>query len=178
MAIEYEVKLLGVDVDKIRNMLSENGAVKGKSLNFRRVIFDTTPIDKNAWVRLRTDGDFTSLTYKRTVSRAIDGTEEIEVSVDSFDHTRELLEKSGLSSRNYQENRRELFYWNDCEISIDTWPMLEPYVEIESTNTESVESCVARFSGLYQETTTDSTDKLYDRIGVDLKGIAQLRFSD
>lgn len=178
MAIEYETKLLGIDPNKIRGMLLKNGATKGESLNFRRIIFDTIPADNNAWVRLRTDGSHTTLTYKKTMTRSIDGTEEIEVNVDDFDHARELLERCGLSSRNYQENKRELFYWYDCEISIDTWPLLDPYLEIESTNTESVEKCLAKFSGYYKEVTTDSTDKLYNRIGLDIKKITQLKFSN
>ncbi len=177
MAIEYEIKLLGINPDKIRNMLLDRGATKGELLSFRRVIFDTIPLDNNAWVRLRTDGSHTTLTYKKTVSSSINGTEEIEISVDNFDHTRELLERSGLSSRNYQENKRELFYWQDCEISIDTWPMLDPYLEIESKDTESVEKCLAGFSGYYTETTTDSTDKLYSHIGLDIKDMPELKFS-
>lgn len=177
MAKEIELKLLGVAPQEIRKFLTANKATFDAVYNFKRVIFDVVPTTKDAWIRLRTDGQTTTLTYKNIHSDEIDGTEEIEIIVDSFTETKSLLEKSGLVSRNYQENIREQYFWQDCQITIDSWPMLDPYVEIESTSKELVNNCLAKFSGLYSSTTTDSTDKLYTDKGIDLRSMAELKLS-
>lgn len=176
MSREIEVKLLGIKVDEIRSFLKTNNATFDATYNFKRVVFDTLPVNPNAWIRLRSDGNETTLTYKHIHSDAIDGTEEIEISVDAFDNTKDLLEKAGLTSRNYQENRREQYFMNDCQITIDTWPQLAPYVEIEAASTVLVDSCVKLFEGLYTTKTTDSTDKLYTQQGINLHNIAELKF--
>lgn len=176
MSREIEIKLLGINADTIRTFLSNKGASFDAIYNFKRVVFDTTPINPDAWIRLRSDGTTTTLTYKHIHSDAIDGTEEIEVVVNSFEETKKLLEKSGLVSRNYQENTREQYFWNDCQITIDTWPQLAPYVEIEASHEELVRSCLDLFDGLYERTTTESTDTLYANQGINLHDIKELTF--
>jgi len=176
MAVEYEIKLLGVQPDAIRSFLSGRGVERNGILNFKRVIFDTIPVDPMAWIRLRSDGKTTTLTYKKTHSRTIDGTEEVEVVVDDFDETKSLLTKAGLGARNYQENTREVYDFMDCQVTIDTWPRLNPYVEVESINQALVEACVKEFDGLYERTTTDSTDVLYEQQGINLRAIEELKF--
>ena len=178
MSREIEIKLLDINVEEIRTFLKSKDASFDAKYNFKRVVFDTIPTNPDAWIRLRSDSTTTTLTYKCIHSDAMNGTEEIEVTVDSFGDTKELLEKAGLTSRNYQENTREQYFWNDCQITIDTWPQIAPYVEIESTSEELVADCLKRFEGLYGRTTTDSTDKLYADQGINLHDIKELKFDE
>lgn len=45
----------------------------------------------------------------------------------------------------------------------------------KSLYVSKVERYVEKFAGLYTEMTTDSTDELYARAGIDLKSIAELK---
>lgn len=176
MAIENEVKLLGVDVNEIREFLLKNKIHRDQLINFRRVIFDTIPVDNNAWIRLRTDGSTTSLTYKKSQSNTIDGMHEIETITGNFDDTRQILTAAGLKARNYQENRREVYNGFDCMITIDFWPLIPPYVEIEAASKEQVEACLLKFTGLYERATSNSTESVYQSYGIDLRSIDSLTF--
>lgn len=176
MTVECEIKLLGINPKAIRNFFAEQGAKCQARLNFKRVIFDTMPVDPNAWIRLRSNGDETTLTYKKIHSKAIDGTEEIETTIGNFEKMKDLLQKAGLDSRNYQENTREVYKWMDCEITIDSWPLLDPYVEVEAANKAIVEECVKKLNGLYKTSTTESTDSLYEKQGINLRSITELKF--
>lgn len=176
MATENEIKLLGVDVEKVKKFLEAENIPCDEVLNYKREVFDTIPIDENAWIRLRSDGKKTTLTYKKSHADTIDGMQEIEVVTDSFDDTKDLLTAAGLKARNYQENRREVYHGFDCMITIDYWPLIPAYVEIEAETKERVESCLAKFEGLYESTTSNSTEAVYQANGIDLRSIDNLVF--
>jgi adenylate cyclase, class 2 len=53
-----------------------------------------------------------------------------------------MFEAAGLRSNAYQENTRETWHKGNAEIVIDTWPGLEPYIEVEA-DTESVVQDIA-----------------------------------
>lgn len=176
MNTENEIKLLGIHEDAVRSFLKQNNIECEATLEFKRVIFDTIPADKDAWIRLRTDGNETTLTYKKSTSDTIDGMQEIEVVTDSFDNTKQLLSSAGLTPRNYQENRREVYHAFGCMITIDFWPLIDPYVEIEAETKEEVEACLSKFEGLYESATSNSTQTLYEAKGIDLRSIDSLTF--
>ncbi|USN54196.1 MAG: hypothetical protein H6765_06430 [Candidatus Peribacteria bacterium] len=59
---------------------------------FRRYVYDAKPVSYERWLRLRTDGSLTQLTFKHIVDESrIDGVKEWEVTVDDFDMTNLLL---------------------------------------------------------------------------------------
>jgi adenylate cyclase class 2 len=169
--IEYEVKILDIDVAEITKNLSEIGYTPQRKRSFRRIIFDTIPEDKNKWVRLRTDGFITTLTYKEYLRDSIDGVKEIEVEVDNFENCRSLLESSGLRSRSYQENSRTDFINKSmsAEISIDEWPNIPPYLEIESKSVGDVEKMVSDLKLESHEKTSETTANVYKRYGLTLE---------
>jgi adenylate cyclase, class 2 len=47
---------------------------------------------------------------------------------------KEILTLLGAPKKAYQENRRELWTLGGVEITIDEWPFLEPFVEIEGSS--------------------------------------------
>lgn len=176
MAIEHEIKLLGIDVDGVTAFFKSIGVAKESSLFFKRNIFETVDQDKDAWIRLRTDGNKTTLTYKKSVSNAVDGMIEIEIIVNDYDDTRELLQAAGLKIKSYQENKREIYQWLGCEISIDYWPQIPAYLEIEGSSIKVVEKCLKELEKFSKKTTSLSTEKVYDSYGIDLTSIAELKF--
>ena len=107
MNIEYEVRVLEIDVLNFQKKLEELGAVKKWERLQKRYTYDFTPKRDNSWVRLRTNGEETTLTIKTVVDKNdLGGTQEHEVVVSDFEKMNDILEKLGYKHRNYQENKR------------------------------------------------------------------------
>ena len=149
---EIEVKFINIDQDKLQLKLAEIGAKKIGEYFYRRRVFDYPDwrLDKAAsWLRLRDEGDCITLSFKkRTGADAHDGTsndtgmEEIEVKVNDFDRTAELILKLGFIEKHYAENKRVRWIKDDVEFDIDTYPELEPYLEIEAPTWEKVDKAI------------------------------------
>jgi len=136
MKTEYEAKFLNVDIDDMRQKLKAVDARLEKPMRMmRRVTIDTDDLKKkNAFLRVRDEGDRVTLTYKQFDSLSVDGAKEHEIIVSDFDETIALLAAIGLPYRSFQESKRETWVRDDVEIVIDQWPWLKPYIEIESSS--------------------------------------------
>lgn len=175
--IEHEAKLLDVNPDEIRQKLKKLGAVKVGEYNFRRYVFDTIPATQNRWVRLRSNGVETTLTVKEIESDAIGGTKEWEVVVSDMDSALIILEKIGINPRGYQENNRKEYSLDGAQVVIDYWPRLDPYVEIEAENLKAVVATAEKLGFSHDDLVTSNTSDLYKAIGIDLKEVAELKFT-
>lgn len=78
------------------------------------------------------------MTYKKLRDRTITGTVDISITVDDFTRACQLLEAMGLKSRCYQETKRETWRLGMAEVTIDTWPWIPPFVEIEAPDEATV----------------------------------------
>ena len=174
--IEHEGKVLNIDVKQMRSKLQSLKATKIADYQFKRYVFDTIPTTRNRWVRLRSDGTKTTLTVKEIQTNAVDGTLEWEVDVSDIATTLTILEKIGITPRGYQHNTREEYELDGAIISIDHWPRLAPYLEIEAANVEQVFSVGAVLGIEAKDIIGDNTETLYKQIGVDLQTLAVLDF--
>ena len=113
MKTEYEIRILEIDKEEMIKRLENLGAKKVGEYEQKRYVYDLRPVEKGKWIRLRTNGLNTTLTYKDIVSNTIDGTKEIEIEVDDFEKTNEFLEKIGFKNRGYQENKRIQYILNN-----------------------------------------------------------------
>jgi len=177
MKTEYEIRVLEINKEEIIKKLENLGAVKKGEFEQKRYVYDLKPVEKSKWIRLRTNGRKTTLTYKDIVNNTINGTREVEIVVDDFDKTNELLERIGFESRSYQENTRIQYILNNVEIDIDSWPMIPTYLEIEA-NTEQE---VIKMQNLLEinptKLTTLNCDDIYKQIyGIDISTIKELKF--
>lgn len=178
MAKEIEAKILDIDSVKIRQMLISHGAKKVAKLTKQsRYVFDIDKNDKSKWIRLRTDGRRTTLTVKIIKSNDIDGTIEYETEVSDIDSTLKILESLGFKPKSYQENYRELYELDTASISIDYWPRIKPYLEVEAESAELVEAMLKKFNPEGKEVTSENTKFIYERAGIDLDKIERLTFS-
>lgn len=177
MNIEHEIKILDIDVSEVTLKLESNGFVKEKDINFRRYVY-TIPGDANSWLRLRTDGTKTTLTLKKYVKDTIDGMEETEIIVNDFDTANKLVESLGFITEKYQENRRTIFTkeGTDYEVSLDEWPHIPAYLEIESSSQNDVEVLVATLGLDKAQSTSAPTSEVYQRYGLDINSYSQLTF--
>lgn len=120
MKTEYEVRVLEIDVEEMIKKIEDMGAKKIGEYEQKRYVYDIKPAEEGKWIRLRTNGKKATITYKDIVSKTIDGTKEIEVTVDDFETTNEFLEKIGFIHKNYQENRRIQYELDGIEIDFDS----------------------------------------------------------
>lgn len=177
MKTEYEARVLEIDKDKMMNLLEELGAVKKGEYEQRRYVYDLKPVQKGKWIRLRTNGIKTTLTYKDIVSNTIDGTKEVEFEVEDFDAANEFLNRIGFTARSYQENNRIQYELDNVEIDIDTWPMIPTYLEIEGKSEEEVNNMIKRLKLDNLKITTLNCGDIYKQIyNIDISGINQLKF--
>jgi adenylate cyclase class 2 len=133
MNIEYEATFININKEEIREKLKAVGAklVKKEFMQKRHVF--SLPKNhklKNGWLRVRDEGDKITMSLKDMGSK-IDEQKEICLTVDSYKEAVNLIEDLGFPSKAYQESLRELWLLDSAEVTIDTWPFLEPIVEIE-----------------------------------------------
>ncbi|HEY8992446.1 MAG TPA: CYTH domain-containing protein [Candidatus Microsaccharimonas sp.] len=149
MNVEIEVKFVNVDHDIIRDKLKKVGAILEQPMRLmKRVTIDSNEMrSKNAFIRVRDQGDKVTLTYKQFDELSISGAKEIEVAVNDFDETLKLLAAAGLPHGSFQETKRETWKLDSTEIVLDVWPWLNPYIEIEGQSEHDVKS-VATILGL------------------------------
>lgn len=177
MKTEYEIRVLEINKEEIIKKLENLGAVKKGEFEQRRYVYDLKPIEKGKWIRLRTNGKKTTLTYKDIVSNTIDGTKELEIEVDDFDRTNEFLERIGFASRSYQENLRIQYILNGVEIDIDSWPLIPTYVEIEGSSEKEVIETQNLLNIDTTKLTTLNCDDIYRQIyGIDISKKKELKF--
>ena len=136
--IEYEVRVLEIDVEEIKNKLNKLNAKLVEDSFQRRYLYDFNPVNPDKWIRLRTNGSTTTLTIKDVQSSKIDGTHELEIEVNDFDSTNEILKELGYTPRGIQENKRIKYDLNGVEVDIDSWPLIPSYLEIEGKSEEEV----------------------------------------
>jgi adenylate cyclase class 2 len=141
MKIEYEATFVKVDKDEIRKRLTKVGAklIKPEFLQ-KRVTFNLPNGHelKGGWLRVRDEGDKITLSLKVVDGDKIENQKEISLVVNNFENTCDILQTIGCVKKSYQETKRELWKINDVEITIDEWPFLEPFVEIEGPSEQAV----------------------------------------
>ena len=178
MHTEYEVRILEVDVEKVKDRLEKLKAKMKWDQIQKRYVYDFIPKLDGKWIRLRTNGDKTTLTIKNIVTSKIDGTQELEVVVDNFERTNLILKELGYVPKGYQENRRIQYELNGIEVDIDSWPMIPTYLEIEGPSEEAVYNTVEALGFTKDDCTTRDVEGIYLDYGYDLENIYELKVGD
>ena len=97
-------------------------------------------VAKHGYVRIRDEGGVTRLSLKISAHEGgvLSDQKEIDVEVSDFEKTKEILEAIGVIFNRRQETLREEWIYKGAQITIDTWPGLATYSEIETTSEEKV----------------------------------------
>lgn len=176
--IENELKILEVDKNEFIKKIKSMGAeTVFENLKQCRYVYDIDSNDKNKWIRLRTNGLVSTLTIKKILDTSkIDGTEEHEVEVSNFEETNKMLNIMGFKARSYQENLRSFYKLDDVEISVDSWPLIPTYAEIEGKNVDDVLKLTEKLNIDKSKITTKDVTSIYnDFYGIDLLKIENLK---
>lgn len=102
-----------------------------------------------------------TLSYKQLNDRTLHGTKEISVVIDDFEKTCDFLIAIGLQMKSYQETKREKWLYGDVEITIDTWPWIPTFVEIEGPSEESVVQTAKDLGFDWQQAMHGSVETVY-----------------
>ena len=159
--IEYEAKFININKDSIRDRLKKIGAklVKPEFLQ-KRIAFDLPEGYKTnvSWARVRDEGDKITMSFKSVDGDKIHNQKEICLKVDNFKEAENFLTAIGCKAKSYQENKREIWNFDGTEITIDGWPFLDPFIEIEGESEEKVKSVSEKLGFDYSKAIFGATD--------------------
>ncbi|MES2225434.1 MAG: class IV adenylate cyclase [Patescibacteria group bacterium] len=184
---EIELTYIDIPEGELLKKLSEAGAQKVGDYHYRRIVFDypNFRLDKEgAWLRLRDEGDKVTFTFKQRIGDDLtkltgdDGMYECETVVEDFDATREILLKLGLIEKMYQENKRTRYLVDGVECDIDTWPLLDPYLEIEGKSWEEVHAVAIKLGLRLEDGKKFSANQVYRLKGLDDRNYTKLTFTE
>jgi adenylate cyclase, class 2 len=167
MQSEIEATFVDVEHEQVRKRLEAAGG-RCVSLRFRqrRVVYDYPDLSldkKAAWVRVRQEVDRATLSFKQRQNESIEGMKEIETEIADFDSTCRLLEAIGLTVKAEQETDREVWEIDGCEVMLDEWPWIPPFIEIEGPDEASVQALAKKLGFSWEAAVFDSTDGVYQR---------------
>lgn len=183
---EIEVKFLNIDPVRIQKKFAEIGAQKFGEYFYRRRVFDYPDwrLDKQgAWLRLRDEEDKITLSFKQRLrikphdgSESDDGMEEIEILVDDFGKAAALLLRLGFVEKHYAENKRIRWIKDGVEFDIDTFPELEPYLEIEASSWGKIDEAIGWIGLNSDDKKIFSANQIYALKGINVADYSRLAF--
>jgi len=164
MNIEYEATFVNIDKKEVRNRLRESGAelIRPEFLQ-KRIVFHLPKGHeiKGGWLRIRDEGKRITMSLKVVDGNKIENQKEMLLEVNDFMKAQQFLTAIGCRKKAFQENKREIWQLDDVEITIDEWPFLEPFVEIEGKAEKLVKSACRKLGFDYSKALFCSIDTLY-----------------
>lgn len=166
MQVEYEATFENINKDEMRQKLKSIGAelVRPEYLQ-RRTVFNLPKGHGiiGGWLRVRDEGDKITMSLKAIDGEGIERQKETEFSISDYDAGVHFLESIGCEKKAYQESNRELWQFDDVDITIDEWPFLEPFVEVEGASEQTVKSVAEKLGFDYSTALFDSVDVQYSK---------------
>ncbi len=164
MDIEYEATFPDIIKNEIRSKLKKANAklIRPEFLQ-KRITFCLPGKRKHAWLRVRDDNGKVSMSYKIVDGGRIENQKEICLKINDFDKGIELLTTIGCKKKAYQETKRELWLLDGVEITIDEWPFLEPFVEVEGRSEQDVKNVCEKIGLDYNKALFCAVGELYKR---------------
>lgn len=177
MQIEYECKFTDINKNDVRRRLKKAGArLVHPEFMMKRYVwhFPQGHWVKGGWPRVRQEYDQVTMSVKIVDGRKLQDQREICITVDDMAKARAILNAIGCIERAYQESKRELWKLGAVEITIDEWPFLEPFVEIEGQSDKAIRAASKKLGLDYKQAIFGSVDFQYaDKYKVSLKKINQ-----
>jgi len=181
---EIEVKFLEIDVKSIEAMLKELGANRAFERVYKVITFDYPDLrlnEESSWVRLRDEGDQTTLAFKQRLGAGKKGENdsgmlEHETVVSDFDQTAEIMRKIGLTEKFFEEKRRIRYQLDGIEYDIDEVPLLNPYLEIEAGSWDDIDKAIKLLKLDPKDKKICSAFQIYEQAGINQLDYKMLTF--
>lgn len=175
METEYEATFTNIEKKDIQKRLKSAGAIllKKEFLQKRTTFSPPQHLDMDkSWLRVRDEGDRITMSYKVMEGTNISDQKEICIQVDDYDKAVKLCEAIAGQKKAYLETRRELWSIDEAEISIDEWPFLEPFVEVEGDSEQEVKRISEKLGFSWSEAKFCAIGTLYkEKYGISLDEI-------
>lgn len=189
METEFEAKFYPVNKEEYRKKLLSLGAkLVIPERKMIRTIADTRSnpvLPKNHYVRVRNEGNLTRLSLKITADEGgnLSDQKETDVEVSDFDKTVKILEGVGIKFNRTQETLREEWEYKGAGITIDTWPGLDTYSEVETFSEEKVKEIALELGLDWDNRIITAAAEVYAKvygIGIDevLEKISNITFEN
>lgn len=96
-----------------------------------------------------------------------------------MEDAKNFVEGLGYKQRSYEKNLREEWGLDEIIFDIDTWPLIDPYLEIEASSEKLVKEYFDKLGLDYSKAIFGSSDILYKNIyGIDILKRKTLTFDD
>lgn len=174
MQIEHELKFLVPGPAVVLEQLTlQGGTLTSPRQLLRRCVFFIPGSPYEDFVRLRDEGEHVTLTYKRVTA---EGVLEEEECVESFEVTRNLLQYMRLTFSSYQENFRTTYTLGNAMITLDEWPGIPPFLEIEAPDHATLLQTAASLELDPQQGMVGAVSVVYQHFQIDLDAFPEVTF--
>ena len=165
MDTEIEAKFTDINAGGLRKKLRDLGAVLVHlEVLMRRKVCHHPTNKQNDWFRVRDEGNGKiTLSYKKVNDRTLHGTQEISYVVPDFDQACRFLQGAQLKFTSYQETRREAWRLDDVDITIDTWPWIPTFVELEAPTEKAVRAVATKLGFDFAKALHGSVENVYQQ---------------
>lgn len=181
MNTEIEARFLEVDKVRLVETLVSLGAVdQGEKLLSEVIFYDAVNNwpDEGRFVRLRSNGDDTKLTYKHNPGGAIDSAREIEFAVPDAALAEQFLASIGLVPFRHQEKKRHTLTLDGVTVDIDTWPNVPTYVEFEGPSEAALRTAAEKVGFSWQDAVFDDARSIIEnRYGIPVGSLRWFTFN-
>lgn len=170
MAKEHEIDILDIDRSEAIRQLKELGAVYKGHTRYRRIewLIGGRIGGRHSWGRVRTDGRKTTVTVKSFLGKNLP-MDEHEISTDSFEEAVRLVSRLTKSRIIYFENERDTYRLEDATITLDKWPLIPLFMEIEGSSMARVKGLHRRLGIRGKMVGNATIDSIFRRYGLDFR---------
>jgi adenylate cyclase class 2 len=166
---EIEVKILEINIEKVKAELKELGAKKVFDGQVLSVYFDfpDKSLEKEGKIlRLRQKEGKVILTYKELISQEkAKIMDEYELAVDDFETMKKIFEGLGLSPLYEFNKHRTTYQLNQTHFEIDKYPDIPAFLEIEAPDLETINKFVSQFGFSREEAKSYSIKEVLEYYG-------------
>lgn len=166
---EIEVKILGVDIEAVREKLVslDSKLLFDGTLKMRLFDYSDGRIRKNGGImRLYQEGEKTLFVFKKkqVPLNGCKNCDEIEVEVADFEGTSKFLKTLGFVLCVERVRRRTSYYFQNIHFDLDIFSKDISYMEIEAETPEKIEEGIQLLSLEGYEKSSESIDELFKRL--------------
>jgi adenylate cyclase, class 2 len=170
---EIEVKILNIDVEKVRKTLLDAGAEKVFYGGIDVIHYDFPDFrikNSNCYFRLRKKGEKTELVFKGDYESDDYATrEETETKVEDFEKMKKIIAKLGMVIAIEYKKKRETYKLGNTLFEIDFYPDFPAFIEVEAPREEDVQKGVKLLGYTMNDTYARSIGAYMEENNIDPK---------
>lgn len=172
---ENEIEILDINRKDVTDRLKEMKARHVGHHRFRRIEFLLKGNVKgsHSWGRVRTDGDKTTITLKEMKGKGgFTSMDEYEISTNDFGEASRIMTKIiNPKILLYFENERDAYMLGKAYVTIDKWPGIPAFIEIEAPSMKIVKDTYKRLRIKGRFVGNSPIHKVYELYGLDFKKV-------